>query len=137
MERKARCPVKDFSEEAYVKVIGVSGDYHYGYIQKVTERGFHLLISLFDEGESALGYETASGAMAADWPTMLSDTERAIVIGLSCGLSTKEMAAELSLSPSTVRTHIRELRLKLQLDNRQELVVFSQGMDKVLQEKEK
>jgi len=126
----------DFDEESYVKVIGVSGDYHYGYILKSTERGFQLLISLYEEGDSAIGYEAAAGTMAPDWSKMLSDTEKKIVGSLSLGLSTNEMAAELSLSPSTVRSYIRTLRLKLQLDNRQQLIVFSQGMNKILKKEE-
>lgn len=122
----------DFEEEAYVKITGVSGNFHYGYIKKVLERGFHLLISLYDEGESAIGYEIATGAMAKDWDKMLSDSEKLIINGLSNGLTTKAIADELQISPITVRAYIRTLRLKLQLDNRQQLIAFAYGMNKKL-----
>lgn len=135
MEQKAS-RLEDFAEEAYVRVVAVSGNYLYGYIQKVTEGGFHLLISLYEQGDSALAYETASGSLVVGWEKMLSETEKAIISRLSLEISVKDIAAELSLSPSTVRSYIRTLRLKLQLDNIQQLIVYSQGMDKVLKEKE-
>ena len=126
----------DFAEEAYVKIVGVSGNYHYGYIQKLTERGLHLLICLHEEGDSAVGYELESGSMAADWDKMLTGTEKEIISGLASGLITKTIAENLSLSPVTVRSHIRTLRLKLQLDDRQQLIAFAQGMDKRLKKEE-
>lgn len=126
----------DFAEEAFVKVVGVSGDYRYGYIQKITERGFHLLICFHEEGSSAIEYETASGSMAADWANMLSDNEKEIIGSLSRGLTTKEIADKLSISPVTVRGYILTLRLKLQLDNRQQLIAFAHGMNKQLERKE-
>ena len=126
----------DFAQDSYVKIVGVSGDYHYGYIKQLTDRGLHLLICLHEEGDSAVGYEIESGSMAADWGKLLSDTEKVIINSLSQGLATKDIADELALSPNTVRSHIRGLRLKLQLDNRRQLVAFAQGMDKRLKKKE-
>ena len=122
----------DFNEEAYVKIVGVSGDYRYGYIEKITDRGSHFLISLDEEGASAIAYETESGSLSPDWDKMLSDTEKEIIEGLACGLTTKNMAEALSLSPITIRAYTRTLRLKLQLDNRQQLIAFAQGMNKRL-----
>ena len=122
----------DFAEDSYVKIVAVSRDYHYGYIKKLTERGLHLLICLHEEGDSAVGYEIESGSMAADWDKMLSDTEKVIINSLSQGLATKDIADELDLSPNTVRAHIRTLRLKLQLDNRNQLIAFAQGLNKRL-----
>ncbi len=126
----------DFAEDSYVKIVGVSGDYHYGYIKQLTDRGLHLLICLHEEGDSAVGYELESGSMAADWHKMLSDTEKVIVNSLSQGLATKDIAGKLDLSPNTVRSHIRGLRLKLQLDDRRQLVAFAQGMNKRLKKEE-
>ncbi len=126
----------DFAKDAYVKIVSVSGDYHYGYIEKVEDEGFHLLINLFEEGDSAVGYEVESGSLATDWDQMLSDTEKQIINSLSRGLTTKDIAGELSLSPTTVRAHIRTLRLKLQLDNRQQLIAYAQGMNKRLKKEE-
>ena len=126
----------DFAKDSFVKTVGVSGNFHYGYIEKVLERGYYLLISLYEEGASAIEYETASGALAEDWDKMLSDTEKEIINWLSTGFSTKDIANELSLSPITVRAHIRTLRLKLQLDNRQQLIAFAQGMNSRLKKEE-
>lgn len=125
-----------FAKDDYVKIADINGDYRYGYIEKVTDKGFILTVSLYEEGTSALEYESASGAMAMDWDKMLSDTEREIINSLAAGLSTKDIADQLSLSPVTVRSHIRTLRLKLQLDNRQQLITFSEGMNKRLRKEE-
>ena len=121
-----------FAKDAYVKIVSASGDYRYGYIEKITDRGFILQISLHEEGDSAVGYELESGSLAADWDQMLSDTEKEIIGRLAVGWSTRDIASELSLSPNTVRAHIRSLRLKLQLDNRQQLIAYAQGMNKRL-----
>ncbi|KKN59505.1 hypothetical protein LCGC14_0541190 [marine sediment metagenome] len=126
----------DFAEDSYVKIVGISGDYHYGYIQKLTEGGLHLLICLHEEGDSAVGYELASGSLSTDWDKLLSDNEKVIINSLSQGLPTKDIADELGLSPSTVRAHIRTLRLKLQLDGREQLVAYAQGMNNRLKKKE-
>ena len=126
----------DFAKDSFVKIVGISGNYHYGYIEQVLDKGFHLLISLYEEGISAIEYETASGSLAVDWDQMLSDIEKKIIGLLSSGFSTNYIADELSLSPITVRAHIRTLRLKLQLDNRQQLISFAQGMNARLKKKE-
>ncbi len=124
----------DFSEDAFVKIVGTNGNYRYGYIQSVEEKGLHLVICMHEEGDSALEYETASGAIAEDWDKMLTDTERQIIPLLAKGLKTKEVAAELNVSPITIRAQTRTLQYKLQLDNRQQLVAFAQGLANRLQE---
>ncbi len=124
----------DFAKDDFVKVVGVNGDFSYGYIHELTEEGYHLHVCLHEEGDSAVEYEKAAGSLVADWDKMLSDTERGIINWLSRGYSTRDIADEISLAPSTVRTHIRMLRLKLQLDNRQQLVAFAQGLNKKLEE---
>ncbi|KKK52463.1 hypothetical protein LCGC14_3104680 [marine sediment metagenome] len=123
----------DFSEEAFVKIVAVNGNFKYGYIQKVQEKGYHLLICLHEEGTSAFEYELASGTMAEEWDKMLSEIEKKIITLLAQGLSTKEMATTISLSPITIRAHLRTLRLKLQMENRQQLIAFAQGINKHLE----
>ena len=125
--------MSDFSELAFVKIVGVSGNYHYGYIQKVQEKGWILVVCLYEEGNSAIAYEEAFGTMSRDWHTMLTETERKIIPLLAQNLSTKEVAAELSVSPVTIRAHLRTLRIKLQLDNRQQLIALAHGMNKHLE----
>lgn len=125
-----------FAKDAFVKVVDTDGNYHYGYIQEITEKGFHFLICLHEEGDSAIEYEAACGAIVEDWDKLLSDTEKKIVPLLAQNLSTKEVGAELSVSPITIRAHIRTLRLKLGLDNRQQLIAFAQALDRRLREEE-
>lgn len=121
--------MSDFSQDAFVKIVNVNGDYHYGFIKDVQERGFHLVICLHEEGDSAVAYEAGAGIMTKDWEKMLSDAEESIVPLLAQSLSTKDIAARLDLSPHTIRAQIRTLRIKLQLENRQQLVSFAQGME--------
>lgn len=122
----------DFSEDAFVKIVATNGNYRYGYIKKVEERGFHLLICLHEEGDSAIEYESASGALEPNWDKELTETEKKIIPLLSKNLTTKDVAADLSVSPITIRAHIRTLRIKLGLDNRQQLIAFAQGINKRL-----
>ena len=82
----------DFSEAAFVKIVAVNGNFKYGYIQKVQEKGYHLLLCLHEEGISAFEYELASGTMAEEWDKMLTDIEKKIIALLAQGLSTKEVA---------------------------------------------
>lgn len=125
-----------FGKDSFVKIVAINGDYRYGYIQDVQEKGFHILVCMHEEGDSAVEYEAASGTLSSDWDKLLSDTERLLIPLLSQKLTTKEMANELSISPSTIRAHIRTLRFKLQLDNRQQLIAFAHGMNKHLKKKE-
>jgi len=120
--------MSDFKKDAFVKVVGISGNYHYGYISDVREKGFSLVICLHDEGASALEYEATQG-VAPDWDKMLSETEKQIIPLLAQNMTTNEVATEMSLSPITIRAHIRTLRLKLQLENRQQVIAFSQGLE--------
>lgn len=127
----------DFLKDSFVKIVGISGNYRYGYIQEITEQGFHLLVCMHEEGDSAVEYEAASGSLSSDWPEFLTDTEKRLIPLLAQNLKTKEVAAELRISPITVRAHIRTLRLKLQMENRQQVVAFAHGLDKQLKSKDK
>lgn len=126
----------DFSKESFVKIVGISGKYHYGYIQETREKGFLLLISLYEEGESAVEYEAAAGTISSDWENLLSVTEKTLVPLLAQDLTTREIAFNLSVSPVTIRSQIRTLQFKLQLVNRQQLIAFAQGVDKQLRKRE-
>jgi len=57
----------------------------------------------------------------------LSEREIEVVIHLARGLATKETAAELSISPHTVRDHVKAIFAKTGFSTRGELVarVFS------------
>ena len=126
--------MKDFAKDNFVKIVGISGNFHYGYIEEVKERGYILHISLHEEGASAIEYEAAVGTISSDWEILLTETERILVPLLAQGLTTNEIADQLSNSPVTIRTQIRTLQLKLQLLNRQQLVAFAKGVKKQLGE---
>jgi DNA-binding NarL/FixJ family response regulator len=55
----------------------------------------------------------------------LTDREREIVAWVATGRSNDEIAAELFLSPATVRTHVGRAMLKLRARDRAQLVVFA------------
>jgi DNA-binding CsgD family transcriptional regulator len=53
---------------------------------------------------------------------MLTEREREILEQLSKGLIYKEIAANVNLSPETVRKHVYNIYLKLHVSNRVEAV---------------
>lgn len=55
----------------------------------------------------------------------LTDREREILGWVATGRSNAEIAAELVLSPDTVRTHVSRAMVKLQARDRAQLVVFA------------
>ncbi|GAA3247807.1 response regulator [Dactylosporangium siamense] len=64
---------------------------------------------------------------SADVPAMdtLTEREREIVAWVATGRSNDEIAAELFISPATVRTHVGRAMLKLSARDRAQLVVFA------------
>ena len=123
-------------QDDYVKIVGVNGNYRYGYIEKIMDKGFTLVISMFDEGESKIAYDAAYDALvgqeSVDYVSMLTEIEKRIIPLLSAGYDTNRIANEMSISPTTVRAHLRTLRIKLQLDDRAQLVALSQGIERKL-----
>ena len=55
----------------------------------------------------------------------LSEREREVLQFVAKGLSNKEIAVSMSLSPSTVKRHIENILRKLQLKNRVEASVYA------------
>ena len=127
-------------KDDYIKIVAVDGNYRYGYIEKIEERGLILVISLFDEGISKIAYDAASDAIVGqepiDYLSLLTDAEKRIVPLLSAGYDTSDIATTLSTSPKTVRAQLRTLRIKLRLDDRAQLVAFSGGLDDILRKQE-
>jgi len=123
-------------KDDYVKIVGVDGNYRYGFIADILKKGSILVIDLFDEGESKIAYDAAHenvlGIPAIDYVSILTEVEKRIVPLLSTGCNTNEIAKELSISPTTVRAHLRTLRIKLHLDDRAQLIVFSQALDTMI-----
>lgn len=117
---------------SYVKITTPDGDYRFGFVEKTAEGGWHVVICMHEEGESKLGYEAEEfetvGEPPIDWEAVLTPTEKRMIPMLADGLANKEIGERLSLSPATVRVHTRNLRMKLQLDSRAQLVIYAQGL---------
>ena len=65
------------------------------------------------------------GSAAEPSMEMLTGREREIVAWVATGRSNDEIAAELFISPATVRTHVGRAMLKLSARDRAQLVVFA------------
>jgi DNA-binding NarL/FixJ family response regulator len=76
------------------------------------------LVSLF-------GRHLAGGIAPGPALQALTEREREIVAWVATGRSNDEIAAELFLSPATVRTHVGRAMLKLGARDRAQLVVFA------------
>jgi PAS domain S-box-containing protein len=69
----------------------------------------------------------AAGSDPVEQPaTDLTEREREVLTLLARGLTTGNMARSLSISPATVRNHIRNILQKLQVHNRLEAVLYAQ-----------
>lgn len=127
-------------QDDYVKIVAVNGGYRYGYVAETRDKGFTLEISLFDEGESKIAYDTAAntllGQESIDYVSTLTETEKRIVPLLSVGYSTKEIATEFSMNPATVRAHLRMLRIKLHLDDRAQLITLAPALAKMIKDRQ-
>lgn len=55
----------------------------------------------------------------------LTERETAILAGLVQGLSNKEIADQLHISPNTVRTHVRNILTKLDVTNRTQAAMYA------------
>ena len=78
---------------------------------------------------SGSGIDGAGPSAAAPVPhpqlDQLTDREREIVAWVATGRSNDEIAAELVVSPATVRTHVSRAMVKLGARDRAQLVVFA------------
>ena len=116
----------------FVKVTDKNGNYRYGYIEKVQEHGNIISVSFYEEGESKIRYDAEQakvlGYLPADYTGFLSDVEKKVAALLAQCLQNKEIGEQLDISPVTVRAHVRTLRIKLHLENKNQLVAFCQGL---------
>jgi DNA-binding NarL/FixJ family response regulator len=56
---------------------------------------------------------------------LLTDREREVVALVACGLSNGEIAARLTMSPATAKTHVSRAMIKVDARDRAGLVVFA------------
>lgn len=127
-----------FQRDSYVKITDTSGNYHYGYISGSKERGFIIEIALYEEGLSKINWDneyahnTGVEILVKDFSKLLTDTEKKIIPLLAERRPTAEIARSLNIAPVTVRAHIRDLKLKFQLDTREQLFAYCHGIIKKL-----
>jgi DNA-binding NarL/FixJ family response regulator len=62
-------------------------------------------------------------ASVNEWSKVLSPRERAVALLIGGGLSNKEVARELGLSPGTVKNHVHSILQKLGERNRNSLII--------------
>jgi DNA-binding NarL/FixJ family response regulator len=66
-------------------------------------------------------------ALVNGWPKVLSPREREIALLVGRGLSNKDVARELGLSPGTVKTHVHSIFMKLGERSRVSLIILTQS----------
>jgi DNA-binding CsgD family transcriptional regulator len=123
-----------FKRDSYIKLVDTRGDFRFGYIAETRERGSILVIDLYDEGLSKINWDNEyahtgnSDILIKDFNLLLTPTEKKMIPFLACNMTTNDVAAEMGISPVTVRAHIRDLKIKCQLQTREQLFAYSQGI---------
>ncbi len=99
------------------------------FCRDVTER---RRLEEFARQAAALLRETTRGTalppgaeVPAGPPPQLSSRETEVLRLLACGLTTRQMAEALSLSPTTVRNHVNRVLTKLGVNSRLQAVVYA------------
>ena len=127
-----------FKQDCYVKILDTHGNFRYGFITATKERGYILVVDLNEEGFSKINWDAEYGDNVGfdgefkDFKELLTATEKKIVPQLAEEYTTQEIADNMGVSPGTIRVHIHDLKSKLQVDTRQQLCVYCQGIMKVL-----
>lgn len=123
-----------FKQDSFVKIVDTQGNYRFGYICQAKDRGSILTIDLTEEGLSKINWDTeyalavGQSIMVKDFNVLLTETEKKIVPMLARCQTTKEIAFDMNICPVTVRAHIRDLKIKLQCDSREQLFIYCQGI---------
>ena len=126
----------DLNRDSYIKIIGTNGNYRYGYIEEVLEKGWRVVVSLYDEGASKLAYDFAQNELLGrdhiEWEDILSEAEKRLMPMVARNMTIGEIAQASSCSPVTIRSHLRMMRIKLQVDDNIQLAALCAGMEKVM-----
>lgn len=89
-------------------------------VRKVAGRGLYVSPSVMEKMVERLGQPVAESPESA-----LSDRELQVLIRLAHGATTKEVAEDLHLSPSTVETYRSRILEKLDLRNNSDMTRFA------------
>jgi DNA-binding NarL/FixJ family response regulator len=86
-------------------------------------------VAVLEVAERASAFESTSAA-ATPYADVLSPREREVLTLVAEGRSNKAIAAELFISPNTIKTHVASLMNKLHVDTRAQLaaIVARQGV---------
>ena len=123
-----------FQKDSFIKLVDTQGNFRFGYISQVKERGFVLVIDLNEEGLSKINWDNelvineGNDVLARDFNVLLTDTEKKLVPYLASRWDTGSIAKKLKIKPSTVRAHIRDMKIKLQVNTREQLFTLAQGI---------
>lgn len=120
----------------YVQIVLPNGNFRYGYISSISKHDMEINIQFYEEGSNKIAYEdevdSLQGFPSENWNNLLTAREKEIVPLLAAGLTAKEIAENLFCAGSTIRSEIRNLRIKLQLQNKVQLVSYCGGLLKKL-----
>jgi DNA-binding NarL/FixJ family response regulator len=84
----------------------------------------HALIEP-DGAKKALNASADKRSQPAEWPEVLTERVREVIVLVRQGLSNKDIAYQLSISDSTVRHHLTSIFDKVGVPNRQKLLVHA------------
>lgn len=118
-----------------LQMIMVDGNFRYGYVTNVREHGNELVISLYEEGDSKLRFDSMANGWEIEFKAteepadlVLTDVEKKIVPLLAESKTTNEIAGLLGVAPVTIRAEIRTMRIKLHLQNKVQLMALCQAL---------
>ena len=115
--------LKDLGPQGLIDAVRVVADGQALLAPQVTRR---LIEAYVDSAPAAPGPSQGSGAIAGD-PRLagLTPREREILVLVGRGMSNREIAEHLVLSPLTAKTHVSRLFTKLDVRDRAQLVVLA------------
>ncbi len=113
--------LKNADPEQLVEAIRAVGHGHALLAPEVTRRVIQqATAATADERRTTLPDPRRSAALDA-----LTDREREVLVLVAAGLSNAEIAARLTLSPTTIKTHVSSVLAKLHLRDRVQAVVLA------------
>lgn len=122
--------------DTHIQILLPNGECRFGYIQNTAAHGMEITVNFYEEGVSKIAFEEAvdelQGFPLRDWKTFLTAKEKELIPLLASGLTIDEIANEVYCTNSTIRSQIRNLRIKLQLENKVQLIHYCQGLLKRL-----